>query len=155
LRTAPAVHITIEPDRTWQVAVALLLASAASACVAWAALWLGASSAATGAMAAAAAAVAAFGARRWLPAEFGQLGWDGSQWLWSPGMRSHESRTGRVRAVYDFGPWMLLRFDADAAPRCHAWLPLSRTAAGSGWHGLRAAVYSRRPEPRTPSAPRI
>jgi hypothetical protein len=51
---------------------------------------------------------------------------------------------GNVAVVIDLGPWMLLRFTADAPPRT-TWLPVQRRGLEAQWHALRCAVYSPRP----------
>jgi ABC-type nickel/cobalt efflux system permease component RcnA len=65
------------------------------------------------------------------------LRWDGQAWQLG-------SMTGNVAVVIDLGPWMLLRFTADAPPRT-TWLPVQRRGLEAQWHALRCAVYSPRP----------
>lgn len=129
--------------------MAACCAVAVGSLVTWALLW---SEAPAGVVAAGAAMSGLGGAwlSRWYaPPPCGLLVWDGRQWSWN-------SVPGDVAVVMDLGPWLLLHFVPGRWSRGgHVWLPLSRRCAGGAWHGLRAAVYSRRPEPRTPSAPRM
>jgi hypothetical protein len=73
----------------------------------------------------------------------GSLRWDGQCW-W------HVRHTGaahplhRVDLMMDLGRWVLLRARAEQAPRRLVpghWCGVSRRDAGSGWHGLRLALY--------------
>lgn len=147
MRSAPAVQVDLGGDGVWRSAAACCCAAAFASLAAWAAGWAEANALACGIVALLAAGLGAVAARCWLPAPAGVLCWDGLQWLWN-------GQPGRLQAVLDTGPWLLLRFAPDGrGPVMH--LPVSRLAARAGWHGLRAAVYSRRPEPRTPSAPRM
>ncbi|WP_157039660.1 hypothetical protein [Aquincola tertiaricarbonis] len=147
MRSAPAVQVDLGDDLVWRGAVAICCGSALAALAAWAAGWAELSVRWTAAAALLAAGAGACFGRFWLPAPAGVLCWDGRQWLW-------DGRPGDLRVVFDLGPWLLMCFSPAGQGRA-AHLPLSRAAARAGWHGLRAAVYSRRPEPRTPSAPRM
>jgi hypothetical protein len=148
MHSAPAVRIEVGTDRAWQLATAGLGALTAAALAAWAAQWLAQAPDLVAAWAAVAAALGAVGGRRALALDRGLLQWDGAEWRW-------KSQPGAPHVLIDAGPWMLLRFDAEGGPRRPAWLALSRRAAGLQWHAWRAAVYSRRPEAPTDSAPRI
>lgn len=147
MRSAPAVQVDLGDDTVWRWAAAFCCGSALASVAAWATGWaqLGTPGMLAGALAGGLAGAGL--SHWWLPAPAGVLCWDGEEWLWN-------GRPGRLQMVFDAGPWLLMRFvPAGGQPTAH--LPLSRAAARAGWHGLRAAVYSRRPEPRTPSAPRM
>ncbi|MBQ1767268.1 MAG: hypothetical protein IIZ92_30805 [Aquincola sp.] len=149
MRSAPATQVVLGADRGWRVAVALCCASAAAALAAWICLLGGTLAWPTALAAGLAALVAAALSSAYLPAPAGTLAWDGAEWQW-------QGRNGELEVVIDLGPWMLLRFAAAGRSRTRAaHLPVSHAGNRAAWHGLRTAVYSRRPEPRTPSAPRM
>ena len=149
MRSAPATQVVLGADRGWRLAVALCCAWAAAALVAWLCLLVDAPAWPTALAAGLAALVAAALSSAYLPAPAGTLAWDGAEWHW-------QGRNGELEVVIDLGPWVLLRFAAAGRSRMRAaHLPVSHAGDRAAWHGLRTAVYSRRPEPRTPSAPRM
>ena len=149
MRSAPATQVVLGADRGWRIAVALYCASAAAALVAWLFLLCGGTAGQAALAAPLAALLAAAFSPVYLPVPTGTLAWDGTEWHW-------QGCNGELDVVMDLGPWMLLRFAAADRGRMRAaHLPVSQASARAGWHGLRTAVYSRRPEPRTPSAPRM
>lgn len=149
MRSAPAVQFRTGPDAVWRCGAASCCAAAAAGVSAWLSSWFRIDPTLVGGTAVLCGGAAAAAAERWLAAPSGVLVWDGSQWTW-------DGEAGWVEAVVDLGPWLLLCFCPLAGRRRgRIWLPVSRRRAGPCWHGLRTAVYSRRPEPRTPSALRM
>lgn len=149
MRSAPAVQVVLGADAGWRWGVAFCCAVASASLAGWAALLIGASPAVAAGVAVACGLFASAGSCLYLPAPAGELAWDGSQWHWN-------GAAGDVKVSIDLGPWLLLAFETVGPPLGRTvHLPVSRAGARTGWHGLRAAVYSRRPEPRTPSAPRM
>jgi hypothetical protein len=136
MRAAPPVQVAVD----WRLGaawVAVLAGLAAAGFAAWVfghAQW---PVAAPGAAAAAAAAGMVSWRGRRTTGE--RLAWDGRAWHWG-------QHCGGVRLMIDADAWMLLRFDPASAARPH-WLLVSAGACGGGWHGLRAAVYSRASTP--------
>lgn len=149
MRSAPAVQVVVGGDRGWHLAAAVSCAAAAAVLAAWLALMVEAPVPVVAVSAAITALAGAAVSHRLLPAPAGVLAWDGAEWHWG-------GSPGQVAVVIDVGPWMLLHFVPSARLGGRpAHLPVARSAARAHWHGLRTAVYSRRPEPRTPSAPRM
>ncbi|WP_157263693.1 hypothetical protein [Azohydromonas aeria] len=148
MRTAPAVHLTLEADTPWRVGLCLLGAAAAAVPVLGLALRLELAPAwAFGAAAAAALAGGAWPWRRRAP-QAAALAWDGAQWqLWLRGQA--RPCAGRAQLMIDLGPWLLLRLcptpsGAPRAARGH-WLALSRSRHAAHWHALRCALHARPP----------
>jgi hypothetical protein len=72
-----------------------------------------------------------------------EVRWDGQRWM-------VDRRAGRLALMIDLGPWLLLRWRPEAgAGLKRRWLAVSSREAGTAWHPLRAALYSRAP----PTAP--
>lgn len=155
MRTACALHVTIERFDRWHVGAFLLSASALASVWAWVHLWGWPVPAGLGAVVCTLGAIEAlrFECRR-RPVH---LQWDGAAWHWGePGADQPGRRSGRVEVCIDLGAWMLLRFAAAEpastwAPRpCHCMhLPVQRRGHEQAWHALRCAVYS----PATPTDP--
>lgn len=149
MRSAPAVQVVLGADAGWRWGVAFCCAVASASLAGWAALGAECPPTVAAGLASLAGLAGAGLSRLYLPAPAGELAWDGSQWHWN-------GSAGDVQVALDLGPWLLLTFTAAGRRGGRVThLPLSRAGARTGWHGLRAAVYSRRPEPRTPSAPRM
>lgn len=152
MRAAPALELTVAPDRLWRVGVAVLLLAGLAALLAWAllaaslpAVWRGA--ALMAGLIVAAGLLACEAAARPL-----RLRWDGRCWHWreaAPGVVGECCGTLGVAA--DFGDWLLLRLEpAEGGWRRRSrWLALGRRSHAAHWHALRCAIYS-----PTPSAPR-
>jgi hypothetical protein len=136
MRAAPAVQVTIPRRGAWLAFVALLGATAGASLLGWLAHRLHAPFAAVSAAAGFVATAAALW--RWAPIDAGVLAWDGRTWRFA-------GCGGTLHAMIDLDTWMLMRFDASAPPG-RAWLALGAAQAGSAWHALRTAVYSRRPD---------
>ncbi len=145
-RSAPAVAVELDGSTRWSFAVRMTAAAAFAAAVAavcghleWGALGSGACIAAAG--------IGGMVLGRPLSAHRpGRLRWDGAQWWWRPEGELADGHTGQVHVVMDFGRWMLLRFDPDAAGQPRAWLPVPGARLVEELP-LRAAVYCRRPSP--------
>jgi hypothetical protein len=142
MRAAPAVQVSIGPDRLWSALSLGLGASAGASLAAWAAQWLQSPDAWTFASAAIGGLLVAALAWHFAGPAPGRLGWDGERWWWQPADAPQQE--GDVRLMMDVGPWMLLRFEPNRG--VGSWLPMSRRGAGAAWHALRIAVYSRRPD---------
>lgn len=140
MRAAPAVQVTLAPDRAWSVFVRAVGAAALAGLAASAGMRAGWPAPAAAACAMLGALVGAWAAGRWLaPPYVGTLSWDGKTWAWQGAGESAPQPVAEVRVVIDLGPWMLLRLRSPAR-----WLPLAEHRAGAAWHALRAAVA--RPE---------
>lgn len=149
MRSAPSVQVVVGDDLGWRIAAAVSCAAAAAVLAAWLGLMAGLPVLVVAVMAGMAGLAGAGLSHRLLPAPAGVLAWDGAEWHWG-------GSNGQVAVVIDLGPWMVLHFMPSGRRGGRAaHLPVSRAGARAGWHGLRTAVYSRRPEPRTPSAPRM
>ena len=95
----------------------------------------------------AAAALLATGAwalLSWLRSPRGELGWDGTAWIWPSG-----SGTGGLDVALDFQNVLLVR--RPGAGSAH-WLWLERSRCPHRWLDLRRAVYSRARPPALPPA---
>lgn len=144
MRTAPAVHLSLEADTSWRVGLCLLSAAAVASPLMWLALWLQAPPlAALGAAVPGALLVAGLLWRRSGVAARA-LAWDGAQW-WLLARGESAPRAGRVQLMIDLGAWLLLRFRAVQSARGDArghWLALSQAHHRPHWHALRCALYA-------------
>ncbi|WP_119153738.1 hypothetical protein [Caldimonas tepidiphila] len=150
MRAAPALELTVAPERGWRAAVAALGAAALAALLGWV---FAASIPAPGWRAAALllclplfAALPALASRTLL------LRWDGRDWHWRDAAEGQaQACSGRLGVVADLGGWMLLRLQPSASrlPWHGRWIALARRSHAAHWHALRCAVYS-----PTPAAPR-
>lgn len=149
MHAAAAWAVTVTTGRAWLRALAVLGLAALASSVAWAAqhplvlAWLVPLATLAGAL--------ALGrqARRRVPL---RLAWDGEQWWLGPvsgtADPSRAARPGQVVVAMDLGAWLLLRFEAPAAPdapRQRRWLPLQLGPDGGldpdAWHRLRCTVH--------------
>jgi len=140
MRAAPAVALVLRGSRAWALAAASLGACSGAAGSAALAGHAGLGEAAAGACIAAVAVACGWAAWRGRPVAQGRLRWDGQRWWHGEDNPASPERPGTLHVMIDFGPWMLLRFDAAEGAR--RWLPWSgRGAAQAG--AFRAAVYCR------------
>jgi hypothetical protein len=123
MRTAPAVHLSLEADTPWRAGLCLLGAAAAASLLLWLALW-----AHTPLLVALGAAAAAALTRAVL--------------LWRRGGGDAEPRAGQVQLMVDLGAWLLLRFHPAQGAREH-WVALSQARHRPHWHALRCALHAR------------
>jgi hypothetical protein len=147
MRAAPAVTVELPGSHRWDAAVPLLGAGSFAAAAATLCGHLQLGLLASGVSIATAGLGGAL--LLWLvrPRGRGTVRWDGAQWWYrAPGPQAVE-QAGQVQVMMDFGRWMLLRFDADAAGVRAAWLPVSERRMGLGPE-LRAAVYCRALNPQ-------
>ena len=150
MRTAPAVHLSLEADTPWRVGLCLLCAAAVATPAAWLALWLKVPPLpALGAAALAALPALVLPWRRAVPNACA-LAWDGAQW-WLHPRGAGQPRPGRVQLMLDLGLWLLLRFTPLPAPPASGarWLALSQSRHAPHWHALRCALHA---PPTTESA---
>ena len=149
MRASPPIEVELRPDVLWMLSVGAL------ACVSIAGI---ATCIFTGdgtvplpaqAGAAALAALAAGLALSSLRPRRGHLRWSGARWqLASSTDPASQPTHGAVTVALDLGAWMLLRFEAEPSGSGRVvWLPMGRGAQVRLWHGLRCAVYGRRPDP--------
>ena len=149
MRTAPAVHLSLEADTPWRVGLCLLCAAAAAAPLAWSMLWLRMPpGAALGGGVAVALGTAGM---LWQRLDHGTvaLAWDGAQW-WLQGRGDVQPHAGRMQLMIDLGTWVLLRFMPAPAPAAQPgarghWLALSQTRHRPHWHALRCALHGASP----------
>lgn len=142
MRAAPALELTVAPDRAWRLGVSALLLAGFAALAAWAGLaasvpvsWRAAAVLAglmvtTGLLACEAAA-------RPL-----SLRWDGRCWHWREAPAASE-RSGTLGMAANFGSWLLLRLRSHGGirwPWRARWVALGRRAHAAHWHALRCAV---------------
>lgn len=142
MRAAPAVSVPIGVSPAWQGAQALLWALACGALCAWLLASIG-HGAAWGFCAALPAGLLAW---RLLPEQLHVLSWDGEQWL----LATHPVR---LTVALDLGSFLLLTLQRADIGHRRLWLPATAVQAGTHWHGLRAALYSRAPESPQAAAP--
>jgi hypothetical protein len=135
MRAAPPVAVSCTGGRRWRLLNAVLPALAASAFAAWL-LQRAGSPSLVGALAA--AAVCGGWAWRRSAATAVALAWDGQRWL-------ANGTAGRLAVMIDIGPALLLRLQREGGGG-PMWVPVTAREAGTAWHALRAAVYSRPPE---------
>ena len=139
MRAAPAISAPLDDCRPERVVIALLYGATGAAMAGWAAahalpaggpLWP-LSGLVCGALA------GWLLARRLLPGDVTQLGWDGSVWFVQR-RASASTALADLRQVFDLGPWVLLR--AHQGPGRQHWLVLREQRVGPGWHLLRVAL---------------
>jgi len=144
MRAAPPVTVALHPCRRWLMAAGALAGASAAAAAATVAAHLEASSEAQAIAVALALPVGVALLARLAPRSSGRLRWDGAQWWYAPDAGADE-QSGELSVMIDLGGWMLLRFHSrSSGRRSHAWLPVASAGLGVAWHGLRAAIYSRR-----------
>jgi hypothetical protein len=141
MRTAPAVHLSLEADTPWRVGLCLLGAAAAASLLLWLALW----SHTPLLVALGAAAVAALTGAVLLWRRGGgdavTLAWDGAQW-WLRRRGEAEPRAGQMQLMVDLGAWLLLCFHP-VQGACAHWVALSQARYRPHWHALRCALHAR------------
>lgn len=135
---APALSLTLPPDRPWHCGIQGLSAATLVTTL----LWLGWHALQVGTptplmlVVAAGSAVPVFWLRRWqamVPVR--ELVWQPTNHHWRL-----QTRTGQLDCLADLGHWMLLRH---RGPGLHTtWLPLSRRDHAAHWHALRCALFS-------------
>ena len=138
MRPAPAVAVTCSGGIGWRVVRTLLPSAAAAAITAFGLLHLEWPAWPAAPLA---AAVALLACRFALPHPE-TLRWDGQIW-------SADGVAGRLAVMIDLGPALLLRLRPDA-PGAARWIAVTQGEAGSAWHALRAALYSRPSKTNTP-----
>jgi hypothetical protein len=141
MRTAPAVHLSLEADTSWRVGLCLLGAAAAASPLMWLALWLLVPPLAALGVAAAVALLVAGLLWRRSGVSARALAWDGAQW-WLLARDESAPRAGRVQLMIDLGAWLLLRFRAARGDARGHWLALSQARHRPHWHALRCALYA-------------
>ena len=143
MRAAPAISAPLDDCRPERVVIALLYGATGAATAGWAAahalpgggpFWplLGLACGAVAGL---------LLARRLLPGDVTQLGWDGNAWFVrrrAAAGASVSATLADLRQVFDLGPWLLLR--ALEAPGRQHWLVLRERRVGAGWHLLRVAL---------------
>jgi hypothetical protein len=140
MRPAPAVAVTGNGGAGWRALRAGLPALAAAVLVAFVLLHL---QLPAWPAVPAGVAVGLFAWRAARPRPLA-LRWDGQVW-------TADGVAGRLAVMIDLGPALLLRL----RPEPHAatrWIAVTQNEAGSAWHALRAALYSR---PSKTNAPRV
>ncbi len=156
MRAAPPLAFTVSRYGAWRAALGALGVAAGVVTLAW---WQagGAAAAAWVPAGLACALLPVVEACRLRPQT---LRWDGALWHVGPVAEGAHgmSRAGRLHVVADLGPWLLLRFTAEAAfpavprrlPRGGdwAWIALQRRGLEDLWHAIRCTVYS--PPPAGP-----
>ena len=141
MRAAPAVAVRAAGGRAWRAVQALAPALAAGACTAWTLQYLQADlPTALGGATALAVAVALIAWTRSVPRAV-HLAWDGQCW-------TADGSVGSLQLMIDLGPWILMRLRPDGGGAL-TWVACTQAEAGTAWHLLRAAVYSR-PSQTTP-----
>ena len=143
MRAAPAISAPLDDCRPERVVIALLYGITGAAMAGWAAahglpgggLFWPLLGLACGLLA------GLVMARRLLPGDVTQLGWDGSAWFVQRRAAAGVAETAALtdlQRVFDLGPWLLLRAsDGQRRPR---WLVLRERCVGAGWHLLRVAL---------------
>ncbi|MCW5632628.1 MAG: hypothetical protein KIT17_04760 [Rubrivivax sp.] len=151
MRPAPLLALRCPPSRSWQVLCMALGSIAGAAFAGWAAGHLELAPSATGvALVAGVAAGLLYGRTAAGPARATDLAWDGEAWR-------VDGEAGTLQVMLDLDRWLLLRWRAGGgAGRPHRrWVVVCRSGQAAGdVHALRAALYSRPPEP-TPEPPHV
>jgi drug/metabolite transporter (DMT)-like permease len=153
MRAAPPIEVALHRFGLWRAAILALAAASAGVVIAWVASRDDQQDAAVTLAAALLGALCIAMAAASARTEASLLRWDGMRWQLTRAARGAETALwGAVGISIDLGFWMLLRFVAEspAGGRRVTWLPVQRRGLETQWHGLRCAVYSPRPQPRTP-----
>jgi len=143
MRAAPSVHLHCADDGAWRWAqVSLVGSSTLSLCYWLLCWWVGpgwpAATAACGT-----AALATLLAGRFTRTAVSSLQWDGAQWVLRAPDDAEPATGCDVALVFDLGDWLLLRVTPPRVQRGRVvWLPVSRRAAATAWHGLRVALHT-------------
>ena len=143
MRAAPAISALLDECRPERMLIALLYGATGAAMAGWAA----AHSLSGGALIwpllglACGVLLGLVLARRLLPGDVTQIGWDGSAWFVQRRAAAGVAETAALtdlQRVFDLGPWLLLRAsDGQRRPR---WLVLRERCVGAGWHLLQVAL---------------
>ena len=164
MRAAPDIHVCVTRFGMWRAAVLAVGLFAVVAVVAWMTQHMRVLPwpAAAGQFAGGAVALVS---TLWLTAGLVrmpafQLRWDGLSWYFnrvdptSTDAIAAEPQAGELSIAIDLGAWLLLRFTPGTPPgdARACWLPLQRQGLERQWHGLRCALYSPRPAPKSGAA---
>jgi hypothetical protein len=154
---APALTLTLQPDRLWFGSVRAGGCVGLLTALGWLA-WHTAQAGPPGVPLWMAATVSAIPAL-WLlrqtdpAAQRGTLAWQPAEALWHLQLTSNGStgapRLGQIDCMVAGQDWLLLRHGGPDIPS--AWIPVSRHAHAAQWHALRCAVFS--PGSTRPAAP--
>ena len=139
MRPAPAVTVTCSGGSGWRAVRAVLPALAAAALTAFVLLHLELPVWPAGFT----GLVTAMAAWRLARPRAQTLRWDGQAW-------TDDGTPGGLALMIDVGPALLLRLRPGAGAA--RWIAVTQGEAGSAWHSLRAALYSR---PSKTNAPRV
>jgi hypothetical protein len=140
MRAPPAVAVRCTGGWPWRLLNVALPVLAAGVASAWALMHTPLPRLPAAALAAVAALVVLVPAWRLSRPRPRLLQWDGQRW-------TADGVPGRLQLMLDLGPFLLLRLHPGQGRG--PWLAVTAAEAGTAWHALRAAVYSRPPE--TPS----
>lgn len=147
MRASPAFEVSLQRFGVWQGGVLVVALLGIATLTAW--LWTWPTLSVAVRLAVGFAAFMAIGVVAWplarVPAA--RLRWDGQAWsLARHGMSNAEPIVGELRVAIDLGPWMLLKFMAQAQhgrPLC-TWVPVQRRGLEERWHAMRCAVHASR-----------
>jgi hypothetical protein len=144
MHNAPALSLTLKPDRFWHRSVrglGVVALATAPGWLVWHTLQVGRPTPSMLVMAALAAGPAC-----WLMWQ--KVAVSGPSLLWQPteGHWSLQARPGQLDCLADLGHWMLLRHRGTDRT---TWLPVSQRDHATHWHALRCALFS----PGTPVNP--
>ena len=135
MRAAPAVAVQASGGRLWRWLNAVL-----PACAAVALALLALQHAERPPWPVAVVAVLTFAVTWWRARpQAVALHWDGQRW-------TADVTPVALQLMIDLGFVLLLRLHPEAGGAAR-WVPVTAAEAGTAWHGLRAAVYARPPEP--------
>ncbi len=146
MEAASAVRVTIQRFGVWNIALALICATALSVMVAWLvsrneylAGWR--DIALIGSMLIGLAGAIDLARRQPVA-----LRWDTERWhATDPSCSAGEIELSDLQVVLDLGGWMLLKFRAEMPQRRlrGGWIPVQQAGLESHWQSLRCAVYAR------------
>lgn len=142
---APALTLTLQPDRLWLAGLCALGGTALLTTLGWLA-WHAAHTGLPDAARLACGAVSTLPALALLrqaaaarAVAGATLAWQPAQGLWLL-QQETARRPGRLRCLVAGQDWLLLCHSAAGVGA--TWLPLSRSAHAEQWHALRCAVFS-------------
>jgi len=150
VRHAPPADAACASGGWWRWLQVLLHALAAAALAAWVAGHAQVPAALTAAAALSASLAAVLWAvRRPWPAG-GRLRWDGQAWQFDAGEPGTTPLAGDAEPLFDFGPWLLVRFTPEGGGAAR-WL--APHAGDGSLQPLRGALYGRLAERAPHTAP--
>lgn len=146
MQAASAVRVTIQRFGVWNIALALISATAVSVLATWVVTHNEDLAGWSGIALIGSVLVGLAGAIDLVRRQQIVLRWDTECWhATDPSCGAGEIELSDLRVALDLGGWMLLKFRAEVPQRRlrGGWIPVQRQGLESHWHCLRCAVYAR------------